>query len=250
MAGRPTALLDQPVTPSTIRVLVVTGDPVVAGRLADTMRLGGYVAERAHDSREGLQRALTRLHDVVLIDRELAPESGLHLLRALRGAQLPTPVVMLMPSNSPADQLACLRLGAAACHDKLAAPEELRARLRALCRRSPFRAGVMQLGGAQVDLSRRLVTCVDGRRVRLTGQETALLSVLGAAPSQVVSRARLNALVFPDRHAKSIVDTYVYYLRRKLGRDVVQTVRSVGYRLGSVPFRDVTTHPGSLREPA
>ncbi|WP_370949412.1 response regulator transcription factor [Amycolatopsis sp. cg5] len=241
MPGRP-ALLDR----STIRVLVITGDPATAARLADTVRLGGYLAERAHDSRDGLARALTRMHDVVVIDRELAPESGLHLLRRLRRAQLTTPVVMLMPPGAPADQLACLRLGAAACHDKRVAPEELRARLRALCRRSPFRAGVMQLGAAQVDLTRRVVTCVDGRHVQLTRQETALLSVLGAAQSQVVSRARLNALVFPDRHAKSIVDTYVYYLRRKLGRDVVQTVRSVGYRLGSVPFRD----PEPLREPA
>ncbi|MFD5826181.1 response regulator transcription factor [Lentzea sp. NPDC060358] len=227
-------VLDRPRT--VIRVLLITGDPGVAARLDDTFNRADHALDLAQDARSGLERALTRQCDVIVLDRRLQAGRGLELMRKLRRAQVLTPVIMLADGDVR-DRVACLQAGADDCVDHVTESEELLARLRALYRRSPYRSGTVHLGAARVDVRRRLVLHEDGTQTGLTVQECAVIAVLGAEPGRVVSRARLQALVFPDRHAKSIVDTYVYHLRRKLGREVVTTVHSVGYRLGHVPVR-------------
>ncbi|HEX7306437.1 response regulator transcription factor [Lentzea sp.] len=227
-------VLDRPRT--VIRVLLITDDPGVATRLDTTVTGAGHALDQVPDARTGLDRALSRGCDVVVLDRRLQAGRGLELMRKLRRAQVLTPVIMLADGDVR-DRVACLQAGADDCVDHLTESEELLARLRALYRRSPYRTGTVHLGAARVDVPRRLVIHEDGTRTSLTVQECAVIAVLGAEPGRVVSRARLQALVFPDRHAKSIVDTYVYHLRRKLGREVVTTVHSVGYRLGHVPVR-------------
>ena len=80
----------------------------------------------------------------------------------------------------------------------------------------------------------RDVVLPGGGRVALSAREFELLRVLAARPHQVHSRAQLRTRVFDEAAAASLVDTYVYYLRRKLGRDVVRTVHGLGYRLGAL----------------
>jgi two-component system response regulator QseB len=229
-------VLEQRLPSAVIRVLLITDDPLVATRLNTALDRADYALERAPDARTGLDRVLSKEFDIVVLDGGLQSGRGLDLMRKLRRAQVLTPVIMLTADGEVRDRVACLQAGADDCVDNLTEAEELRARLRALYRRSPYRTGTVHLGAARVDVARRLVIHEDGTEVSLTVQECAVIAVLGAEPGRVVSRARLQALVFPDRHAKSIVDTYVYHLRRKLGREVVTTVHSVGYRLGHVPF--------------
>ena len=112
--------------------------------------------------------------------------------------------------------------------------DELSARLRALCRRSLDATEVLWIGAAHLDSALRDVALPDGRRVALSAREFELLRVLATRPSAVHSRSELRRRVFQETPASSIVDTYVYYLRRKLGREVVRTVHGLGYRLGAL----------------
>ncbi len=111
--------------------------------------------------------------------------------------------------------------------------DELLARLRALQRRHPDRASTVSLGERQLDVAGRRV--VGGAAaVDLSGRECDLLHLLATRPARVFTREELLALVFPEADSAGVVDTYVHYLRRKLGRDTVRTVHGLGYRMGAV----------------
>jgi two-component system response regulator QseB len=90
------------------------------------------------------------------------------------------------------------------------------------------------VGSAEFDLITRTVTGDDGMSVTLSGRESDLLRLLAENPARVFSRDEIVAKVFPDAVADTLVDTYVHYLRRKLGPTVVTTVRGAGYRLGAL----------------
>jgi DNA-binding response OmpR family regulator len=91
----------------------------------------------------------------------------------------------------------------------------------------------LDLGGRRLDVTGRRVVG-GGQVVDLSGREAALLEVLARRPQQVFTRPQLLAAVFDPADDPGSVDTYVYYLRRKLGRDCVTTVHGVGYRLGTI----------------
>jgi two-component system response regulator QseB len=86
--------------------------------------------------------------------------------------------------------------------------------------------------GGQLDVETRQVALDDGGEVGLSERETMLLAVLARTPRRVFSRRDLLDTVFEDAAEEGVVDTYVHYLRRKLGRGVVETVRGLGYRVG------------------
>jgi two-component system response regulator QseB len=226
-------------SPALMAILVVTADAPHGVEATGLAGADGFATEQTGDVHRGLMHALTRRFDVVVIDdRELPGLSGLELVRRMRGAQVATPVLMLTPGASVDRRVAGLRAGADDCLASPFAPAELQARIRALHRRSRRREAILPLGAACVDLRHRVVRYVDGRQIELTARECALLAALGAEPGKVISHERLHAEVFPAAESRSIAGTYVYYLRRKLGRQVIETVHSVGYRLGCVPFAE------------
>jgi two-component system response regulator QseB len=104
--------------------------------------------------------------------------------------------------------------------------------LRALLRRHHDHADVLAVPGGHVDVETRRVALDDGGEVSLSERETMLLAVLARTPRRVFSRRDLLDTVFEDAAEEGVVDTYVHYLRRKLGRGVVETVRGLGYRIG------------------
>ena len=106
--------------------------------------------------------------------------------------------------------------------------------MRALQRRHLDNARSLPLGSSRLDLDTRQVHSADRHvdPVRLSDRECTLLATLATRPGQVYSRHDLVAIVFPEAENEIVVDTYVHYLRRKLGRDVVATVRGRGYQLG------------------
>ncbi|GAA1985969.1 response regulator transcription factor [Amycolatopsis minnesotensis] len=223
-------------------VLVVNGDRRTAGVLANLFFRNGYEVAQAHDGYRGLELALSRRFDVAVIDRGLPVFTGLELVGRLRSAGTPSPSIMLTSCATVRDRVEGLHAGADDC---LGAPfdvAELLARVRALRRRNGAVPETLRLDTARVDLRRRAVALPDGGQVPLTKQECALLAALCREPQRVFSRASLHELVFPGTQSKSIVDTYVYHLRRKLGRTVVLTVHGVGYRLGAV-------RPAAARQP-
>jgi two-component system response regulator QseB len=213
------------------RVLLVEDDPELVAILATLLGEEGYQVDTATDGQQALHLGVTRDYDVLLLDRGLPAVEGLDLLGRLRRGGIATPALVLSALATPADRVAGLDAGA---EDYLGKPfdvDELLARLRALRRRNLDAARELPIGGLRLNLDTREV---GGRteNVRLSERECELLATLAARPARVFSREQLLALVFIDADNAVVVDTYVHYLRRKLGRDVVTTIRGRGYQLG------------------
>lgn len=215
------------------RLLLVEDEGELAAMVADLLDEEGYTVDVAPDGHTGLHYGLTRSYDVAVLDRGLPAIDGLDLLARLRRSGVTVPVLVLSARGQPADRVAGLDAGA---EDYLAKPfdvDELLARLRALRRRHLDAARSLPLGAARLDLDAREVVGPTGS-VRLSERECELLAMLAGRPRQVFGRDDLLALVFSEAGSLVVVDTYVHYLRRKLGRGVVETVRGRGYRLGTV----------------
>jgi two-component system response regulator QseB len=214
------------------RVLVVEDDPELATMLDDLLTSEGYAVEVATDGQQGLHLGLTREYDLMLLDRGLPAIEGLHLLARLRSRGRYVPTLVLSALGQARDRVDGLDAGA---EDYLGKPfdvDELLARLRALLRRPREQADVLQVHGGELDLSTRSVSTVSGEEVPLSAREAMLLSVLARNPRRVFSRRELVDSVFEGAEEDGVVDTYVHYLRRKLSRGVIETVRGLGYRLG------------------
>jgi two-component system response regulator QseB len=212
------------------RLLLVEDDPQLVDMLTRLLTEERYQVEVAGDGQRGLHLGLTRNYDVIVLDRGLPVRDGLDLLGRLRSRGVTTPTLVLSALGAPADRVAGLDAGA---EDYLGKPfdlDELLARLRALLRRHLDVARVLPLPSGTLDLDTRQATVAHREPVRLSERECALLATLAARPTRVFSRDELRVLVFGDAGA-DVVDTYVHYLRRKLGRGIVDTVRGRGYQL-------------------
>lgn len=223
--------------PTDSRILVIEDDAELVEMLSTLLAEEGYAVDTAPDGHRGLHLALTRGYEVIMLDRRLPAVDGLDLLTRLRQQGVTTPVLVLSALGQPADRVAGLDAGA---EDYLAKPfdvDELLARLRALRRRHLETARVVPIGDRRLDLdTRQVLPACDGAPapVRLSERECALLAVLATHRSQVLTRGQLLALVFADAENEGVVDTYVHYLRRKLGSDIVATVHGRGYQLGAL----------------
>ena len=218
----------------THRLLVVEDDRELNDTLAEVLTDEGYVVDQARDGHRGLHLALTRPYDVLVVDRRLPAVDGLDLIARLRARTVSARALVLTALGTVADRVAGLDAGA---DDYLSKPfelDELSARIRALCRRADEADTHVALGAGWLDVVERQVVRGDGTRVDLSTRELALLRALADRPRSVHTRAELRRTVFADTEAASIVDTYVYYLRRKLGRDAISTVHGSGYRLGTL----------------
>lgn len=212
-------------------LLVVEDDRTLCGMLAELFTQEGYLVDVAHDGQQGLHRGLTGSYDAVIVDRGLPVIDGAELVSVLRSQGVHTPALLLTARGSVADRVEGLDAGA---QDYLVKPfevPELLARVRALLRRPDGRS-TLRVGGLRLDRMTRRVRTGAGEDVELSDRETALLAVLMSAPRQVFTRGQLLDVVFDGVDSSGAVDTYVHYLRRKLGRDIVRTVHGTGYQLG------------------
>jgi DNA-binding response OmpR family regulator len=215
-------------------LLLVEDDHELAAMLQRVLGEEGYEVSHAADGHRALHLGLTRSFDVLVVDRGLPAVEGLDLIARLRSRGVGTPVLVLSARGTTPDRIEGLNAGA---EDYLPKPfelAELLARLRALTRRHGERALVLRVGDSTLDLTSRTVRRGDGTEVTLSEREAALLGLLAARPRQVFSRVELLDQVFDSAESDAAVDTYVHYLRRKLGRGAVRTVRGLGYRLGEL----------------
>jgi two-component system response regulator QseB len=214
------------------KVLVVEDDRELGPLLLRLFRGAGYEPDLAADGQAGLHLALTRRYDAMILDRGLPAIEGLDLLGRLRRSGVTVPALVLTALGTVSDRVAGLDSGA---EDYLVKPfevDELLARVRVLLRRRPASGEALTVGRATFDLISRTVTGPDGSMVALSGRESDLLRLLAQSPARAFTREEIVAQVFPDASSVALVDTYVHYLRRKLGTGAVSTVRGVGYRLG------------------
>jgi DNA-binding response OmpR family regulator len=220
-----------------MHLLLVEDDP----RLADLVArlLGGehHVVERAATGMAALELAEAPGLDAIILDIGLPDMSGLDVARRLRSSGSEVPILMLTARDAVADRVAGLDAGADDYLVKPFAVEELAARVRALGRRARVApsASALTAGPISLDEAGRLVT-VDGLRVDLSPREHALLECLLRHGGQVLTRDQLldHAWPYDAEVVPAIVDTYIYFLRRKLGPAGgarIETVRGVGYRI-------------------
>lgn len=220
--------------PDRARILLVEDDRQLSAMLVDILQSEGHVVDPALDGQVGLHLGLSRDYDVVILDRGLPAIDGLDLLARLRSRGVSTPVLVLSALGLPRDRVDGLDAGA---EDYLSKPfdiEELLARVRALRRRHHDAADVLPLPSGRLVVSSRAVELDGSSPQFLSERETALLETLARRPGRVFTRSELMAGVFADADDQGVVDTYVHYLRRKLGRPVVRTVRGIGYQLGTL----------------
>ncbi|WP_225448277.1 response regulator transcription factor [Streptacidiphilus sp. P02-A3a] len=220
--------------PATPRLLLVEDDRELAAMLAGLFTDEGYQVDLAGDGQRGLHLGLSRSYQLMVVDRRLPVLDGLEMLRRLRRRAVTARVLMLTALGDRYERVRGLDAGA---DDYLVKPfdvDELLARLRALGRRFLDEAEQLPIGAGLLDIERRDVVLPDGQRIPLSPREFDLLQALALRPRSVQTRPHLRARVFADASAESIVDTYVYYLRRKLGRTVIRTVRGFGYQIGTL----------------
>ncbi len=216
------------------QLLLIEDDPTLVMLLSQLLAEEGYALDVARDGQRGLHLALTRTYDVVILDRGLPVLDGIDLLTRLRSTGFTTPVLILSALSNPADRVRGLDAGA---EDYLSKPfnvDELLARLRALRRRHLDTARALPIGRASLNIeTRQVVTEADKESIRLSERECDLLAVLARRPTRVFTRRDLLDLAFPEAESEAVVDTYIHYLRKKLGRAVITTVHGRGYQLGS-----------------
>jgi DNA-binding response OmpR family regulator len=217
-----------------VRLLIVEDEPRMAAALAKGLRAEGFVVDIESDGPGGLEAARFGGYDAVVLDIMLPGLSGYSVVRTLREEQNWVPVLLLSAKDGDYDQADGLDYGA---DDYLTKPFSfvvLLAHLRALVRRGATpRATVLEVGGLRLEPSSHRVE-VDGEPVDLSRREFLVLDHLMRRHPAVVTRESLLDDVWGSENVHgNVAEVYIGYLRRKLGRDRIETIRGVGYRLRS-----------------
>lgn len=222
----------RPVRSALPRLLYVEDDPEVSAIVTELLA-DHYEVDVAGNGETALDRALRSRYDVMVVDRRLPAMSGTDLVSAIRTARIATPILLLTALGTVADRVAGLDGGA---DDYLVKPfdiDELLARLRALRRGARAAGDRREIGGWVFTPNAQAVYSPEERRVALTAAESDLLELLTSSPEHVFSREQILAEVFPGGGSVTTVDTYVHYVRRKTTPEIIETVRSRGYRSGN-----------------
>ncbi|MCL4740229.1 MAG: response regulator transcription factor [Burkholderiaceae bacterium] len=217
-----------------MRLLLLEDDEMLGEGLRDYLGADGHVVDWCR-SLGDTQALRGEPFDALLVDWQLPDGSGLDWLRARRARGDRTPALMLTARDRLVQRIEGLDAGADDYLVKPFAPEELAARLRAVGRRAGGAAASAQrFGAVRVDLAARAAQA-DGRRVELTAREWAVLEALVLRAGRIVSKADLERLVlgFEAELASNAIEVHVSALRRKLGRELIETVRGLGYRVGA-----------------
>jgi len=216
-----------------MRILIVEDEPNLGRQLKSTLEQTGYAVDLAADGEEGHFLGATENYDAVILDLGLPEIDGLTVLDRWRKEGRTTPVLVLTARDSWSDKVAGLDAGA---DDYLAKPfqtQELIARLRALIRRASGNASSeLMAGDVRLDTRSGRVTLA-GEPVKMTAQEYKLLSYLMHHKGKVVSRTELIEHIYDqdfDRDSNTI-EVFVTRIRKKLGQDVITTIRGLGYSL-------------------
>jgi two-component system, OmpR family, response regulator len=219
------------------RILIAEDEQRIASFLQKGLSANGFTTAVAEDGPSALEMAYSGDFDLLILDLGLPEMDGSDVLTHLRKKNRSLPVIILTARDSVTDKVAGLESGADDYVTKPFKFEELLARVRVRLRGSHApEETVLSAGRASLDLRTRLVR-VDGRDVELTAREFALAETFFRHPGQVLSREQLLSHVWGYDYdpASNVVDVYVGYLRKKLGSEVITSVRGMGYRLENKP---------------
>jgi len=221
----------------TMRVLVVDDEPAVRTSLATALTRDGYEVLLAEDGNAALTQLAISGADAIILDVAMPEPNGLETCRRLRARGDRTPILMLTARDLIDDRVAGLDAGADDYLVKPFALAELRARLRALLRRTNEQTNALVFGDIELDLAAARVTRA-GRELALTRTEFQLLELFMHNPGRVLTHHQVYQAVWGYDFGLSGNNLWVYisYLRAKLGEPrVLQTVRGLGYVLRETP---------------
>jgi two-component system OmpR family response regulator len=214
-----------------MRVLLVEDDAMIGEAVLDALRADHYAVDWVRDGQIADTALRSESYDLVLLDLGLPARSGLEVLRALRARRDTVPVLIATARDGIGDRIAGLDAGA---DDYVVKPfdvDELLARSRALLRRSAGRGEpVFSHKGVTLNPATREAS-LHGRPVSLSAREWAVLEPMLQRPGAVFSRAQLEQKLYgwKDDISSNAVEVYVHGLRKKLGSELIQTVRGLGY---------------------
>ncbi len=216
-----------------MRVLVVEDDEALNSQIAEALRESGYIVDTALDGEEGHFLGETEPYDAVVLDIGLPQMDGISVLESWRREGRTMPVLILTARDRWSDKVQGIDAGA---DDYVAKPfhiEEVLARIRALVRRAAGHASnELICGPVRVDVKASRVS-VEGNPIKLTSHEYKVLEYLMHHRGKVISRTELTEHLYDqdfDRDSNTI-EVFVGRLRKKLGVDVIETVRGLGYRI-------------------
>lgn len=218
-----------------MHLLLVEDDAMLAEAVCDGVRQNGWHIDHAIDAAAARIALVDHSYSAVLLDLGLPGESGLSVLKAVRGRFDTTPVIILTARGQLSERILGLDAGA---DDYLVKPfqfDELWARLRAVVRRAEGTVvPLLSFGDIQLDRSKRAVTRA-GVRVALSAQEYRTLLALLQRPGHTVTRDHLEDVVYGRSSTveSNTIAVFIHQLRRKLGEDVIRTVHGQGYMIGS-----------------
>ncbi|XQQ06771.1 MAG: response regulator transcription factor [Leptolyngbya sp. IPPAS B-1204] len=217
-------------------ILIVEDEPRISAFVEKGLQANGFTTTVIQDGDGAIGLALDGDFDLIILDLGLPDKDGLMVLEEMRGQGIQTPVIILTARDDIHDKVSGFELGA---NDYITKPfrfEELLVRIRARLRSAPVAQSQadMQItfGEIVLDLRTRRVW-VNNRPVDLSAREFTLAEIFLRHPGQVLSRQQLLDRVWGYDYdpGSNIVDVYVGYLRKKLGNDLIETVRGMGYRL-------------------
>ena len=214
-----------------MRLLLVEDDTMIGESVLDLLRAEHYAVDWVKDGEMADTALRTQTYDLVLLDLGLPRRDGLTVLRSMRSRKERIPVLIATARDSVQQRIEGLDAGA---DDYVLKPydlDELLARIRALLRRAAGRAEpVYEHKGVSVNPATREVTVGD-QPVVLSAREWAVLEPLLARPGMVLSRAQLEEKLYgwKDEISSNAVEVYIHGLRKKLGAELIQNVRGVGY---------------------
>ncbi|MCM2505112.1 response regulator transcription factor [Aureimonas altamirensis] len=218
-----------------MRILVVEDDKDLNRQLTEALGNSGYVVDSASDGEEGHFLGDTEPYDAVILDVGLPLMDGISVLERWRRDGRAMPVLILTARDRWSDKVAGIDAGA---DDYVAKPfhiEEVLARVRALIRRAAGHASSeIHCGPLRLDTRASRAT-LDGAPLKLTSHEYRLLAYLMHHQGEVVSRSELTEHMYDqdfDRDSNTI-EVFIGRLRRKIGSDLIETVRGLGYRLSA-----------------
>ena len=216
-----------------MRILVVEDDPVLLDGLKAGLSLAGATVDTVTSCADGLAALTTFSFDAIVLDLMLPDGSGLDLLSDIRSAGNTTPVLLLTALDEVIDRIRGLDAGA---DDYLGKPfdlDELAARVRAIVRRKAGRATPhLSYNGIVLDPA-ALNASVAGKAINLSRREFAVLSALMERPGTIRSKNDLEEYMYgwQEEIESNAVEVHIHNLRNKIGRDVIETVRGIGYRM-------------------
>lgn len=217
------------------RILVVEDEQRISSFIAKGLKAEGFTPTVVEDGITGLDYALTGDFDLIVLDLGLPGKDGFEILRRVSADRPELPVIVLTARDSVDATVSALEGGAADYMSKPFKFAELIARVRLRLRPSGVPAAVdheLAAGEVRLDLRRRRAFVGD-KEVELSARELSLAEVLIAHRGQVLSREQLLSHVwgYDFDPGSNIVDVYIGYLRRKLGAELITTVRGLGYRV-------------------